>query len=389
MSDPLEQHIARQDAAMVEAGCWPADSPWVRSAVAALPRHHFAPEVVWSWDGARWEAVARGVDEERWASLVYGGPYDAAVTQVEDGLPSSSLSCPSVVADMLDSLRLDAGHRVLELGTGTGWNAALLAYRAGPGRVTSVEVDPGLAAEASGRLADAGADVAVHVGDGAAGWPQAGPFDRVIATYAVETVPWAWVVQTRPGGRIVAPWGRLGHVALTVSDDGASAEGWVQGLGMFMPARGVDQGLELHQVRERSPGGSTTAVFDRAAAGLADASLLFALRVLLPDVRVSIATGPRSGGGAAVAAWLHDAHSSWARLTDHPDGRTTVERGGPRRLDEEITTGWDRWEKVGRPSLYDFGMTRTEHEQCIWSEVDGVRQRWEPTPAPRPAPGAA
>ncbi len=370
---------------MAQAGCWPADSPWVRSAVAVLPRHCFAPEVVWSWDGARWEAVARGDAEERWASLVYGDPYDAAVTQVEDGLPSSSLSCPSVVADMLDSLRLDAGHRVLELGTGTGWNAALLAHRAGPGRVTSVEVDPGLAAGARRRLADAGVDVAVHVGDGAAGWPQAGPFDRVIATYAVETVPWAWVVQTRPGGRIVAPWGRLGHVALTVADDGASAEGWVQGLGMFMPARGVDQGLELHQVRERSPGGPAAAAFGRAAAGLADASLLFALRVLLPDVRVSTS----SGGGAAATAWLHDAHSSWARLTDQPDGQTTVERGGPRRLDEEMTTGWDRWEKAGRPSLYDFGMTRTADEQWIWSEVDGVRRRWEPVPEPRPIRGAA
>lgn len=369
---------------MERNGCWPGHSPWVRSAMTALPRHVFTPDTVWTWDGHAWEPLTRSVDEKRWAAAVYQGPFDATVTQLEGGLPSSSLSCPSVVADMLDSLRLDPGHRVLELGTGTGWNAALLAHRAGPGVVTSVEVDLHLAAEAERRLAAAGLVVAVHVGDGAAGWLQGSPFDRVIATYAVEEVPWAWVEQTRPGGRIVTPWGRLGHVALTVADDGASAEGWVQGLGMFMPARGVEQGLELHRVRERHPCGPKDAVFGRAAAGLADASLLFALRVLLPDVRVST-----DRGAAAATAWLHDAHSSWACLTDHPDGRTTVERGGPRHLHEEIAGAWEQWEQAGRPSLYDFGMTRTEHEQWIWSEVDGVRRRWEPTLAPRPVPGAA
>ncbi|MER6142455.1 methyltransferase domain-containing protein [Streptomyces sparsogenes] len=140
---------------------------------------------------------------------------------------------------MLDSLLVEPGDRVLELGAGTGWNAALPAERAGPGRVVSVEVDAELAAAAAGRLKAAGADVAVEVGDGAAGWPPGAPYDRLISTYAVSTVPWAWVEQTRPGGRIVTPWGRMGHVALTVADDGRSATGWMQGLALFMPARGA------------------------------------------------------------------------------------------------------------------------------------------------------
>jgi protein-L-isoaspartate O-methyltransferase len=233
--------------AMAAGGDWPERSSWIREAVDALPRHHFAPERLWRWDGDAYLPVDRGTDPEGWAAEVYGGPYDAAVTQVTGGVPSSSLSCQSVVVDMLDALMLEPGQRVLELGTGTGWNAALLAWRAGAGRVVSVEVDEGLAAAARERVDG------VVVGDGAAGWPGGAPFDRVIATYAVDEVPWPWVAQTRPGGRIVTPWGRLGHVALTVAEDGRSASGWMQGLATFMPARGSDPERGWWQVRGEDP----------------------------------------------------------------------------------------------------------------------------------------
>src|SRR5690606_16188823 len=197
---------------MEACDAWPADSVWVRQAMAVLPRHVFAPERLWEWSGRAWQPVDRGTDPERWAGRVYAGPYEPAVTQLADGLPSSSLSCPSVVADMLDVLAVEPGHRVLELGTGTGWNAALLGWRAGRGRVVSVETGRALAEQAQQRLTGAGVDVAVVVGDGGRGWLAGAPYDRVISTYAVEVVPWAWVAQCRPGGRIVTPWGRLGHV---------------------------------------------------------------------------------------------------------------------------------------------------------------------------------
>ncbi|WP_317440788.1 hypothetical protein [Streptomyces collinus] len=123
---------------------------------------------------------------------------------------------------------------MLELGTGNGWNVALLSQRTGPGCVVSLEADPDLARRA---LAEASAMVDVQADDGTEGWAPAAPYDRVTATYAVERIPWAWVEQTKPGGRIVTPWGRLGHVALTVADDARSATGWVQGLAQFMPDR--------------------------------------------------------------------------------------------------------------------------------------------------------
>ncbi|MEV6423627.1 methyltransferase domain-containing protein [Streptomyces sp. NPDC051662] len=138
---------------MDDRGLWPADSPWVRRAAQAYPRHLFAPDQLWTWDGHAYVPVERATDPEGWAELVYAGPSTAAITQVTGGLPSSSLSCEDVVADMLDSLILEPGHITLELGTATGRNARLLAAQAGPGRVTSIEYDPQLAAAAAANLA--------------------------------------------------------------------------------------------------------------------------------------------------------------------------------------------------------------------------------------------
>ncbi|MFD9356416.1 methyltransferase domain-containing protein [Streptomyces sp. NPDC060031] len=356
-----DRRLALTDA-MDAQGVWPADSEWVRQAILeSVPRHQFAPDRLWTWDGHAYVPVDRSRDPEGWADLVYAGPDDSAITQILDGLPSSSLSCVAVVADMLDSLILEPGHRVLEVGTGAGWNAALLAARAGAGMVTSLEVDGGLAAAARSRLTAAGRDVAVHAGDGNAGWPAAAPFDRLIATYAVDQIPWAWIEQTRPGGRLVIPWGRLGHVALTVADDGKSAMGWVQGLGMFMPSRGVDQGREHHAIRGDCPPDRAVHV-KRDLRPLADAHLVFALRVSHPDIRITTADMEEE-----FTVWLHDGVSSWATATTDRTGTTTVHEAGPRLLLEEVEAGQRHWEEVGSPELWDFGVTVTPDSQLIWS----------------------
>ncbi|WP_349294371.1 methyltransferase domain-containing protein [Streptomyces sp. HU2014] len=239
------------------------------------------------------------------------------------GVPSSSLSCPAIIADMLDSLILEPGHRVLELGAGQGLNAALLAWRTGPGLVTTVEVDPVLAAAAQDRLEALGTEVAVRTGDGELGWPDGAPYDRVVSTYAVESVPWAWIEQTRPGGRIVTPWGRLGHVALTVADDGRSASGWMQGLAAFMPSRTTtaDARRSWRQIRGERPADNQRAL---ALPGrLDDGNALFVLRVCLPDVEVFT----RTGDDRTVTGFLHDGRSSWATLTPAGEGVALARQG--------------------------------------------------------------
>ncbi|MFJ8039064.1 methyltransferase domain-containing protein [Kitasatospora sp. NPDC096147] len=346
---------------MERAGAWPERSPWVRAAVAAVPRAEYAPEVLYRWDGREYRPVEAGVDGPGWTDLVYGDPNAAAVTQVTGGLPSSSLSCQAVVVDMLDSALLEPGHRVLELGTGTGWNAALTAERVGPGRVVSVEWDAGIAAAARRRLA--GRRVEVRVGDGTAGAPDAAPFDRVIATYAVGRVPWAWVEQCRPGGRIVTPWGRLGHLALTVAEDHGSATGWVQGLAQFMASRteSPDAERDFDAVRRGQPGAAAVLPYDPEPLGR-DWHLRFALRVALPDLRIAVDAGGE--------VRLHDNERSWAVL-----GKES-RQGGPRRLVQEVAEAWERWELYGSPMLYDYGMTVTPHRQYVWANDPESGPRW-------------
>ncbi|MFJ9516774.1 methyltransferase domain-containing protein [Kitasatospora sp. NPDC101801] len=356
---------ASLDAQMERAGAWPERSPWLRAAVAAVPREGFAPTVLYRWDGRAYRPVDGTADRRGWADLVYGDPNAAAVTQVTAGLPSSSLSCQAVVVDMLDSALLEPGHRVLELGTGTGWNAALTTERVGPGRVVSIEWDDAIAAAARRRLT--AAQVEVRVGDGTAGAPDAAPFDRVIATYAVDRVPWAWVAQCRPGGRIVTPWGRLGHVALTVAADHRSATGWMQGLAKFMASRAEPAHTEsdFEEIRAGARPAAEPELLPVVEPLRTDWHLLFALRVALPDVRIGTAPD-------GVTVRLHDNRDSWATVT--PDG--TLSQGGPRRLGRELTAARTAWEQHGRPGVYDYGMTVTPDTQYVWATDPETGPRW-------------
>ncbi|MFF8958986.1 methyltransferase domain-containing protein [Streptomyces sp. NPDC014894] len=367
-----ERHRRLADA-MDRSGAWPGRSPWIREAMDAFPRHLFAPDRLWRPHGGVFTPVDREADAFRWAEAVYPDPETATVTQVVRGREADSLPGQGIVADMLDALGPKPGQRVLELGTGTGWNAALLSHRTGPDLVTSVEVDPEPAAAARRRLAAAGARVAVEVGDGAAGRPGSGPYDAVIATYAVDRIPWAWVAQTRPGGRIVTPWGRLGHVALTVAPDGRSAGGWVRGLARFPAARGARTGLEdFARVRGAGPAVGERPWGRDPAALRDDRHLRFALRVALPDVRIAVladADGP--------AARLHDGRSSWAALSARSGRPVTALQGGPRRLADELEQAWDGWLEAGSPDLYEFGLTVESAEcQYAWALDQETGPRW-------------
>jgi protein-L-isoaspartate(D-aspartate) O-methyltransferase len=195
--------------------------PAVAKAFRAVLRHRFLP--------------GRPLDE------VYDD--SAIMTKVgERGLPLSSSSQPTIMAIMLQLLRPVPGNRVLEIGAGTGYNAALLAHLVGQaGRVVTIEIDPELAAQARTNLAAAGvAGVEVATADGAAGWTDDAPYDRVIVTASTDDLAPAWTEQLAAGGRLVLPLTLAGPgqlCAAFVRQDGDLAARELCLCG-FMPMRG-------------------------------------------------------------------------------------------------------------------------------------------------------
>jgi protein-L-isoaspartate(D-aspartate) O-methyltransferase len=139
--------------------------------------------------------------------------HDRAIVTKRDALgrPSSSSSQPRIMTAMLEQLQVRPGQRVLEVGAGSGYNAALLATLVGPGGlVVSVELDDQVARSAQATLARGGYPVQVATADGRHGWPAQAPFDRIIVTASTDDVPRAWFDQLVVGGRLVLPL-RLGR----------------------------------------------------------------------------------------------------------------------------------------------------------------------------------
>ncbi|MGH2481004.1 MAG: protein-L-isoaspartate O-methyltransferase family protein, partial [Ktedonobacteraceae bacterium] len=142
----------------------------MREAFLTVPRHAFLTPSI---DGVH----------EQWLNEVY---QDTAILTKQDacGKPLSSSSQPSIMVLMLESLEVQPAMRVLEIGTGTGYNAALLAHLAGsPAQITTIDIDPALTALARSRIENViGAGMCLFTGDGRLGVPNCGPYDRIIAT---------------------------------------------------------------------------------------------------------------------------------------------------------------------------------------------------------------
>jgi protein-L-isoaspartate(D-aspartate) O-methyltransferase len=170
------------EAGMRETAAWTGRarlSPRVLAALRDVPRHEFVP----------------------------GASQDAAYANVPLPIGSGqTISQPYIVALMTELAEVAPGDRVLEVGTGCGYQAAVLAELAS--RVYTIETVPGLAAAARDRLARLGyANVEVREGDGWGGWPEQAPFDAILVTAAAREVPPPLVAQLAPGGRLVLPVG--------------------------------------------------------------------------------------------------------------------------------------------------------------------------------------
>ncbi|WEO97386.1 methyltransferase domain-containing protein [Streptomyces sp. FXJ1.172] len=219
-------------------GVWAEDPVW-RKTFAAVPRHLFVPYYYVAERGGYRRRWGESPDRRARVHWVRGAYADAPLaTRMRDGELVSSSSQPSLMARMLVALRVEDGDRVLEVGAGTGYNAALLAHRLGDDDlVTTIDLEPEITESARRHLDAAGFHPAVVTGDGARGVPERAPFDRIIATCALPTVPRAWLAQCRPGARILTPLA-TGVLALTVRDPEHAEGRFLPTAAYFVPLRG-------------------------------------------------------------------------------------------------------------------------------------------------------
>jgi protein-L-isoaspartate(D-aspartate) O-methyltransferase len=207
----------------------------VRRAFLAVPRHPFVP--------------GTPVNEAYSADRAIPTHFD------ERGVPVSSASAPAIMAIMLELLDVAPGQRVLEIGAGTGYNAALLAHLVGDaGTVTSLDIDEEVAREASDHLAEVGADeVEVHCKDGWLGESGGAPFDRIIATAECWDISPHWIGQLKEGGVLVLPLALGPGLTMAVAFEKVGQVLTSRSMAYcgFMPLRGPHAGPESRTVVSR------------------------------------------------------------------------------------------------------------------------------------------
>jgi protein-L-isoaspartate O-methyltransferase len=353
----------------------------LRKVLAGIGRDRFVPHRVYDATG---RPVDRAADPERWRALVDAD--DAVTTQVDDGgpdgpgRPTSSSSAPSVMVRMLDAAQIGRRCRVLEIGTGTGWNTAALCRLTGDDAVdrgayvTSVEVDPDVAEHARRALRAARLEPWVATGDGAAGFPARAPYDRVLSTCAVGRIPPAWLRQTRVGGRIVTPWsphpsqpgGLL--LVLDVVEPGRASGRFRDPLA-FMWERG--QRDSAPPPPETGADGEPDAVelIDRDPWALLSPDEVWPLWLRVPGWTY----GVRTGADGRPHPWVASTSGTpgWARLTPAGD-LWRVEHGGPRRIWDELVAARRWWAAQRSPAPGAFGLLVDD---------TGSHRAWFGTPA--------
>lgn len=349
-----------------------------RRALREVPRHLFVPPRGWALpdnDGGAPEMIDRDADPVRWHDVVYSDT--AVVLQADDGATdpatgqgaaTSSISAPGIVIAFLELLNVRAGDRVLEIGTGSGWTAALLSWRTGDRNVTTIEIDEEVAAVAARNLKAAGYAPHLITGDGADGWPDGAPYDRIHATCAVRRIPYPWIQQARPGGVIVLPWSpdpAHGYrVRLDVHDDG-TATGRFYGPATYMMLRSQRQQGRWHAHHSDAADRSTTRLDPRTVAH-AGAGAHLAITARVPGLG-SYGVPDDDGGFSLLLFEPGHPHGSWAACDYTPDAREyEVHQYGDRRLWDEVADAYQWWTADGQPGPQRFGITVARGHHYLW-----------------------
>ena len=287
---------------------------------------------------------------------------------------TSSSTLPSLVLNMLEALRIENEHRVLEIGTSSGYSTALLCERLGSQYVTSLDIDSELVDLAGERLAAQGYKPTLVAADGTDGYRPGAPYDRIIATCAVPAIPPAWLAQASPGSVILADVrGPIGGTLarLTVDTAGTASGRFLPICASFMWLRHTPDiavpapppwldGEPSESVSEIDPNMIRS-----------NGQFAFLLQWHLPGVT----WGPIIYNGQP-GVQLTAPDGSHALAHSHRAGGSLVTQVGPTRLWERVQDAYELWQRASQPTYERFGLTATTTEQFVWLDDPGSEHHW-------------
>ncbi|MGQ0778233.1 MAG: methyltransferase domain-containing protein [Pseudonocardiales bacterium] len=366
--------------------------PAWRAAYCAVPRHELVPQIYTLDENRRWCPLAPG--SQAWWELVYSDT--TVITRVLPGSrgipgPVSSSTKPGLMLRMLEALDIDDGMRVLEIGTGSGYNAAVLCARLGAQQVYSVDLRPELVELARERLARLGYQPTLVARDGVEGLAEYGPFDRIIVTCGMPFIPTTWITQLTPGGLLLVdlegPLSAGNLISLSREDTAQGRDGaaprlrgrFLPWLGRFMPMRRDPTAADYHLT---APDRDLTAFVDTGLTSVdpiqLDGEFRFLAQLHLPSGTFHTLT--------ACAQQPHPTHTrlvspdgSWCEVAREPatDGRYTVRQAGIQRLWGVVEAAHHQWRELGEPDWSRFGVTATRTDQHMWlDDPDHTLHRW-------------
>jgi protein-L-isoaspartate O-methyltransferase len=313
-------------------------------------------------DYASWDLVDGPADPDAWTTAAYtnatlitrvGSHHadDADGTSSANGEPTSSSTLPGLVVSMLAHLRIGDGMRVIDVGTGCGYSAALLAFRLDDTAVLSLDIDRYLTAAAAERLARFGRHPRVVPTDATGPLPGEG-YDRLLATVSVRPVPASWLAALRPGGQLITTIaGTPLMLVAAVREDGTAVGRVLAEQATFMPARnGLDYPLPLDNVYAdaRTRPGDTVRP---PAAAIPDLHRDWQAATLLALVTPGVEHRSYQRPDGVRLTWLLHPNGSWARAEESGGDAALVHQAGLLCLWDEFETTRAEWDRRGRPPL--------------------------------------